>query len=729
MKTPRLSALTMSLLVACALLFGALAIPLVTGTIFPAGDMADWHLPTRFLYQRALQAGESFLWTSDLGNGLYLHGEGQAGMAHPLHLVLYRFLPLGVALNLEMLSSYAIALAGMWLLLRRLGFSAAPSIAGAMIFAFSGFNLLHLNHVNAVAVVAHIPWLIWASDLLLAGATPRLRAGGFAGVAVTLGSQFLVRFPQCVWMALVAAAWFAAFRLATGTPARRLLLLAGALVAGAMIGGVQVLPTLDAARESYRATITSAFRLTFSLHPLNLVQLFSPYTFAKRIYAPVANEQFVHEFGIYNGALSTLSVFWIAMRWSALRRKPLSAALACLAVLGLILSLGRYGGLYPLLAHLPGVSGFRAPTRHIILTQFAFAGMAAVVLEDLIALSRRASSGSPEPLKWWPLGIPVAVSAALVLAGVALAHAGGPATDSYHLRGAAAVVGPLFMGTTAGLMALGAQGRRAALPLLAMLCATDLAAWGTRHVWAERPVPISAIGPMGGVPPAARPGDTVFPDIRNSATMNRFVLRELRSAAAYTALARPRPAVLDEEQQMRVAGVNWVWTPSAWEKVEDPMPRARLVSDWRVASTLRADVQRLDVSRTALVDGRLTDEISGEPGTARVLREQPGRLFIETRAPHPQLLVLTERFHSGWRVLIDGRTAPVVRVYEAYLGCVVPAGTREVTFTFAPASARQGLWLTLAGIAATLLGAWAVGRASGSPEAANVALSESGRVT
>lgn len=180
---------------------------------------------------------------------------------------------------------------------------------------------------------------------------------------------------------------------------------------------------------------------------------------------------------------------------------------------------------------------------------------------------------------------------------------------------------------------------------------------------------------------------------------------------------------------MRVAGVNWVWTPSAWEKVENPMPRARLVSDWRVASTLHPDTHPLDVSRTALVDAPLTDTISGEPGTARVLGEQPGRLSIETRAPHPQLLVLTERFHSGWRVVIDGQAAPVVRVYEAYLGCVVPAGRREVAFTFAPASARQGLWLTIAGVAATLLGAWTVARVSGSPEAARVTLSESGRVT
>ena len=38
---------------------------------------------------------------------------------------------------------------------------------GALLFTFSSFNLLHFVHPNAVAVVAHIPWLLWAIDVVL----------------------------------------------------------------------------------------------------------------------------------------------------------------------------------------------------------------------------------------------------------------------------------------------------------------------------------------------------------------------------------------------------------------------------------------------------------------------------------------------------------------------------------------------------------------------------------
>ena len=34
-----------------------------------------------------------------------------------------------------------------------------------MTFTFSSFCLLHFVHPNAVAIVAHVPWLLWAIDL------------------------------------------------------------------------------------------------------------------------------------------------------------------------------------------------------------------------------------------------------------------------------------------------------------------------------------------------------------------------------------------------------------------------------------------------------------------------------------------------------------------------------------------------------------------------------------
>ena len=141
-----------------------MAIPFFAGRVYVADDLGAYHLPLRAFYAQQLKAGEAFDWLPSLFSGFYLTGEGQAGTYHPLHLALYRFLPLGVAFDLELLVSYPLMLAGSYLLLRRWLLRRDAALLGSLAFTFSGFNLLHFIHPNAVAVVAHWPWLLWALD-------------------------------------------------------------------------------------------------------------------------------------------------------------------------------------------------------------------------------------------------------------------------------------------------------------------------------------------------------------------------------------------------------------------------------------------------------------------------------------------------------------------------------------------------------------------------------------
>ncbi len=139
-------------------------IPLLAGRVWVADDLGQYHLPLRQFYSQQLAAGEAFDWLPSLFNGYYLTGEGQAGTYHPLHWLLYRWLPLGVAFDLELLFSYPLMLVGGYLLLRRWQLRRDAALLGAAAFTFSGFNLLHFIPPNGVAVVAHWPWLLWALD-------------------------------------------------------------------------------------------------------------------------------------------------------------------------------------------------------------------------------------------------------------------------------------------------------------------------------------------------------------------------------------------------------------------------------------------------------------------------------------------------------------------------------------------------------------------------------------
>ena len=734
-----LTSLRASLAAAFLLLFLPLTVPLLTWRVFPFGDLSAFHVPMRFIYREALRAGDTFLWTPWLESGLYVHAEGQTGMAHPLHLVAYRVLPLTIAINLEMLGVYVFALTGMWLLLRRLGIRSEAAFGGALTFAFGGFMLPHLNHLNAIGVAAHIPWIVLAADSLIgssfhltslrqgygsppkhyarrrkaeatsssgatnsARATGASRALGFAGVALLLGSQVLLGFPQIVWMTALIVGWFILFRLVTGTPMTRVLPLACALILGLMIGGAQLLPTLDAARESFRSATVIPFRSSFSLHPINLLQLFSPYALRDGIYAPSAEEWFPHEFGLYDSALATISVAWILTRLRTLPRRDLAIAFLGLAALGLVLALGRYGGVYPMLARLPILSSFRAPTRHVLVVHLALAGLVALTLEDLL----QRTTWLP-PVRIWPVVVPAALSAAATaaaLAGSAWASAHGVPTGPPWR----AIGGLLFAVLTAWVFIRGARGAAHAVALLIMVAAVDLACWGLPYAYAYRPAPIGKIVPSGGLPPGPRRGDLVHPQVVLD-DMNKYALWGLRTQLAYLGLARS--SVLDPEALVtqRLAGVKWRWTPAAWAAVDGAMPRVRLVPQWRVSQDIRGDLTRIDIGRTALVDAS-PGGADAPAGTARLLDDRPGRLRIETAAPSAQLLVVAERYHEGWIAQVDGVASPTRRVYGDYLGCVTPSGVHRVDFVFAPQSARHGLWLTLAGLALTIIGARFAGR-------------------
>jgi len=87
---------------ATALMLIMFSFPFFNGLMYTIDDLQNLHLPNRSFYANALSEGSDFTWCPDLFCGFDLHAEGQVGMYHPLHLLLYRFLPLCLAFNLEL---------------------------------------------------------------------------------------------------------------------------------------------------------------------------------------------------------------------------------------------------------------------------------------------------------------------------------------------------------------------------------------------------------------------------------------------------------------------------------------------------------------------------------------------------------------------------------------------------------------------------------------------------
>ncbi|HUT88773.1 MAG TPA: hypothetical protein VMY37_04710, partial [Thermoguttaceae bacterium] len=539
-------------LLAAVALLAVLAAPCVFGYVYTHDDLGAFHLPLRAFYAEQLSRGEPFDWTPQLFCGFYLTGEGQAGTYHPLHLLLYRVLPLGAAWAAELLAGYVFMLAGTYLFLGRLLGRRDAAMFGSLAFTFSGFNLLHFVHPNAIAVVAHIPWLLWMIDVMLVEPSRYRVAAAQVGIALLTGSEMLLGYPQYVWFSLLAEAayglsvlagsryaanryaarddragdaWHAPRAIHPVTPWSRLAI---AKLTGVMLGGVQLLPTLDWLGHSVRRSVDAAFASAGSLHPLNLVQLVAPYLFTHRVVG-----QNTHELGVYVGAVPLMLIVWLVIcrrQWGSLRR-PVVAALGFGAI-ALLLALGKYGPIYGLQRLLPIVGGFRFPCRYTLLAALCVAVASAVALALLARQQERREKTPWRRLR--PAGVVVLLSLAVAIAGMLLRSrpfiAGTPAI----------LAGPLLIGSAAVLLALSARGNRAALVGLVLFCAADLGYYGTSYAAYPHAERIEAYVAKTKTPPAPPDGRVLAdaPRFGQSGlhTSNQMTLCGWHRADGYAAL-------------------------------------------------------------------------------------------------------------------------------------------------------------------------------------------------
>ena len=361
------------------------------------------------------------------------------------------------------------------------------------------------------------------------------------------------------------------------------------------------MPSIEFFNDSVRAVWSREEALSFSLSPVNLIQLWAPFAFQFRVFAPFEDQQ-PHEFIVYNGALCTMALAWIAIRWRALTHRRLAVALLVFAGLGLWLAFGRYGGLYPLIARLPVISGLRASSRHVVLFQFALAGIAAIAAEDLLGLLRRRERVETRQL--WPLAVPVGLAIVTVVIAASLEGSAWAADHQarFSTFGRAAA-GSTAVVLAAVLLAFSARGRVWAMAALLILGAVDLSAWGTRTCtrWGP-PRSVTQLTESAQVPGDARPGDVIraIP----GGTDHLAILRGFWLSNGNTGLYPQSQLDLGHETTALFEGMRWRRDGDGWEAVAEPLPRARLLAKGRVISNLAVDLRSIDVVTESLTGAR-----------------------------------------------------------------------------------------------------------------------------
>lgn len=697
------------------LLLATMAAPIALGKVFVHNDLGYHLIPWRAYLADRLASGEPTAWCPGLFGGYYFLGEG-GGVAHPVVRALYSLTRLDVAVDLEVLFPYAAMLVGLPLLLARWGLRRDSAILGGVVYAFGGPNLVHYIHPSLMVAYGHLPWLLLAADIALRSPDPRRVVWARAAVALLTASELLYAHAQAVWIAGLAEVSYALF-LAWRLPEtrRRLAGLAAFKGLGCLGGSAQLVPLWESFRESVRARPTPTYVAMGSVPPLNLIQWVAPYlTVSGVVIPPMALDQGVflpaatrhhdwrvHEFTLYLGAAVPVLLLWLLVRGrSFLTRaeKALAVAALVFGTAALVLAFGDYTPLFALTRRLPVVGGFRVPGRYLALVQLAVAVLSALAYGSLAQAA--SSAEKPSWRRLWPLAAPPILA---VLACLAHRLPGGLwpwyARGEFVATAPWVLAGPLLVTASAALVALAARGSRGAVLALPVLLAADLAAYGVRAASITPPQTLAEYRDARLIPAEIAPGSRVAFDKLHVVNQDVYVMKGLRPIDGYVSLPPRRNLSYKTDASLRVAGVEWVLSKhetSPWRHVEGALPRVRLVNQTVLLRATEETLQTVDVATSALVMHPTPPLPSAPPGTARLVRDQPGSIDVLADAPALQFLVVSESFHHGWRISIDGLDTRPYRAYGDFLGCLVPPGKHLIALRFRPTSQMLGFWLSVA---------------------------------
>ncbi|GGM01482.1 hypothetical protein [Nakamurella endophytica] len=143
------------------------------------------------------------------------------------------------------------------------------------------------------------------------------------------------------------------------------------------------------------------------------------------------------------------------------------------------------------------------------------------------------------------------------------------------------------------------------------------------------------------------------------------------------------------------------------------LPRIRWAGRDVVGTTTQQRMQALvnaALPRDTVVLDAPGPQLSGATATLTTTADAGDRVEVSVDATGGGYVVLADGVQQDWRVLVDGRVAPLVHADHAFGAVYVPAGTHRVEFQFWDRDLRNGLLLSGASLLLLLAGVVLTGR-------------------
>lgn len=314
------------------------AIPLFQPNVTVHWDLVDVAYPAQQYFADSVHAGRLPYWTPFLYSGMPFLSDPQTGAWYPLHWPFYLIGITPRILFWELALHSFLALAGAFLLARKLFGDPVAAAIAAMFYAWSGFFAAHSSQLGMFEAAALLPWLLWAS---LVERRYWLLTGAFAGLILLAGNidVAVYCFLALACFLLASRSWKRMGVLAVATP-----------VIGFCLSAVAILPWLGIVTYA-RHPLTSP---AASLHPIDLAAVMSADYFGV-ISGNYKGPEEIRQFYLYGGLLL------LPLAIAGLLRKLQIVPILALIVPGLWYAFGPAAGFARVLKMLPGFRDAHAP--------------------------------------------------------------------------------------------------------------------------------------------------------------------------------------------------------------------------------------------------------------------------------------------------------------------------------------------------------------------------------
>lgn len=685
--------------------FGKMFYPEVSVFITPEfgqSDLFNLNYPMKYFLHKSFANNSLPMWNDLIGTGFPQFAEGQIGALNITNVLIYKYLPFPLSINVAYVVYFLTAIFGTFAYLKFLGFKNIVAFFHASLFAFSGYFVTHIVHVNVIHASSYLPWIFLLSHVYIRNTRPIY---GLL-LSLVLAQQYFAGHPQTTFITLLGVSLLYLF-----SHKRKLLLLRTyympIIIMCIFFGliAVQFIPSkelLDISNRGDGFSLNQATQFSFPVgHLMGFIYpnfLGSPQDGSYPDFNTLRGSIYWEN----TGYIGIIPLLFVVLALLMRKKSSTHVFYILLLVTAFMLMLGKNSPFH-LVYTFPPFNLFRVPSRFILLFVWALTILSAYGFHHFQQhLSRHIKSDVV--MRIITCTIVVCALAQLLAYGYTYNPIGKasvwltepdlvksiPNNSRFYTVGSGALWNTHYM----------YNGWTNVEPYLNLLnnAEPNINVMYEKNAFGVYPILITNRYQI--MSQAIENNVTIESDL-SSFNVTNIGIKLLRMNNIGTIVS-----AMKGERLNAFAEKDSPFDKVVLYSVPDPLERVRMVYDFDVATTVeefqaKIKESEFDPEKTVMLETSPAIQVPSDKdvefeSVIKVIKDNPTHLSISSSTKSDGLLVVADLYYPGWKAVVDGKKTDILAANVAQRAVVIPKGDHMVEFTYKPNSFVKGAVISTA---------------------------------